>query len=100
MPKAEVIDPANKTRKSDSTFRWMFEGIYYYSSKVIVGSLPGSDNKYVGRELLRTTTTDTGVTHPKNELTHYTRVKYRKYQNGPWCTDNSRITEFISTAKP
>jgi len=96
MPKAEVTDPANKATKRDSTFKWKIDGIYYFSSKVIVGSLPGSDNKYVGREFSRGTTTDTGVTHPRNNLKHYTRVKYRKYQNGPWCTDSSIISEFIS----
>jgi hypothetical protein len=96
MPNAEVFDPANRAPKSNSTFRWKLDGIYYFSSKVTVGSLPGSDNKYVGREFSAGITTDTGVTHPRNNKTHYTRVRYRKYQNGPWCTDNSKITEFKS----
>jgi hypothetical protein len=96
MQRAIVTDPPNKAIKRDSTFRWTIDGIYYFSSKVTVGTLPGSDNKYVGREFLQGTTKDTGVTHPKNAQTCYTRVKYRKYQGGPWCTDNSQITEFKS----
>lgn len=97
MPKAEVTNPSDKAIKRDSTFQWKFDGIYYFSSKVIVGSLPGSDNNYVGREFSAPTTTDTGVSHPRDGKKYYTRVRYRKYQGGPWCTDYSVIREFTSS---
>lgn len=94
MPK--VTNPANGATKSDSTFQWDMEGISYNSSKVIVGSIAGSDSIYTGTEFPKGTLKDPGVPHPRNGSTCFTRPKYRKLSGGAWYTTNSIITSFIS----
>ena len=97
MPK--VINPRDKDPKKDSTFVWDMEGVFYSSSKVIVGSAPGSDNIYVGTEFSRRRSfdeKDPNVRHPRNGQTCFTRAKYRKSPQGAWYTTNSVITSFKS----
>ena len=92
-----VTNPKNNYPKGNRTFDWKMDGVYYISSKVIVGYTAGSDDIYTGREVLKPTCRDTGVHHPGGNTTCYTRPKYRKIRGGPWYTLNSTITTFIST---
>ena len=94
MPR--VTNPLDGADKADSTFEWTMEGIAYASSKVIVGSVAGSDNVYAGTEFPNGTTKDDNVTHPHNGKIYYTRVKYRTIPGGPWFTTNCPINKFKS----
>jgi hypothetical protein len=92
-----VTNPADRAPKNDGTFDWRMDGVFYISSKVIVGYTAGSDDIYPGKELTKPNCHDTGVHHPGGNRLCYTRPKYRKIQGGPWYTLNSTITTFTST---
>ena len=97
MPKVTNPSPDGAIKsKNNHTFEWDMENVYYTSSKIIVGSYRGSDNIYAGKEFQRGTTKDNNVPHPGGMKKCYARVKYRKSQTGPWCTDGSQIREFFS----
>jgi len=81
---------------SQHTFIWNMQGVYHTSSKVIVGSSPGTDNYYAGSPKNPGTYRDDYVTHPGGNRLCYTRVKYQK-GGTTWYTDGSTITTFTST---
>lgn len=119
MPYTVVTIPANGTSKSQSStnFTWSIVDILHVSSKVIVGSSPGSANFYAGTEIAgrmgrRATSratnstlvgargnshSDPGVQHPGGGTLCYARPKYKKTQTGTWYTTWSNITTFTST---
>lgn len=102
MPYTKVIVPANGSSTGSHTFTWDIIDILHYSSKVIVGSSPGSDNFYAGIEVIgvvrATRHTKDQVSHPGGNTLCYTRPKYRKSQsNTTWYTTWSNITSFTST---
>ena len=97
MPYAIVTIPANGTSTGSHIFTWKLVDISHTSSKVIVGSSPGSSNLYAGTEIMGVVQhSDNGVSHPGGNTLCYTRPKYRKIQNGTWYTTYSNITSFTS----
>ena len=98
-PIAIVTTPADGQPYSSNqtNFAWNIQGIFYYSSEVIVGYSPGAADIYPGKEFRAPTYQDNGVQHPGGNTTCYTRPRYRKTQGGAWFTLYSVITSFTST---
>jgi hypothetical protein len=92
-----VTNPANGTNTNNPTnFSWNMQGIYYTSSKVIVGYSPGAEDIYSGTEITQPTCTENGVMLPGGNTLCYARPKYRKQPGGAWYTTYSTITSFTS----
>lgn len=94
MPK--ITDPMPNLSIRNNTLKWDMEGVSYFSSEVFVGSIPGSDNLYIGKEFMKDTNEDRAVRLPPGKIC-FARVRYRKAEKSPWYCADSKITRFRSS---
>jgi hypothetical protein len=73
-----VTNPPDGANKSNNTWVWDMEGVFYLASKVINGTQAGGSNIYPGSPKLNPIVTDNAVVHPHDNGIYSTRVKYRK----------------------
>lgn len=80
-----------------ATFTWNMGAISHYSSRVLIGTLPGWSDVYTGREIVNNASseTDNTVTTAAGKQ-QYTKIQYRLTPGGIWRSGGT-ITSFTCT---
>ena len=99
MPTAPYVtnppDTSSHTHSATSVLTWNMGAISHYSSKVIIGTLPGWSDVYTGREIVNSNTpvTDSTVPTPGGGIPLYTKIQYKQSKTGIW-RNGGTITSF------
>ena len=97
MPTAPNVTnpPDMSTHVHNTAITWTMGAISHYSSKVLIGTLPGWNDVYAGQEIVNPakSVTDDKVLTPGGGQTLYTKIQYKQTQNGIW-RNGGTITSF------
>jgi hypothetical protein len=98
MPTAPYVqtpsDGALHTHVAPASITWDMGAIAHYSSRVLIGTLPGYSDVFPGNEIVnngRHVTDNTVTTSPGNQ--QYTKIQYRQTKGGIW-RNGGTITSF------
>jgi len=98
MPTAPYVktpsDGGTHKHVASASITWDMGSIAHYSSKVLIGTLPGYSDVYAGTEIVNggQSVTDNAVTTSPGTQ-QYTKIQYRQTRGGIW-RNGGTITSF------
>lgn len=97
MPTAPYVTTPQDTLShvQNTQITWTMGAIAHYSSKVLIGTLPGWSDIYTGTEIVNSSqyVTDSTVPTPGGGPTLYTKIQYKKTPTGIW-RNGGTLTSF------
>jgi hypothetical protein len=90
--------PDTSSHVHNTAITWTMGAISHYSSKVIIGTMPGWSDVYAGQEIVNSaaSVTDSTVPTPGGGPTLYTKIQYKQTKTGIW-RNGGTLTSFTCT---